>query len=389
MEASHARARLGNAVLTVKDGWSVLHPAGSDTSADALFAYCKEHREALRAAVFSENPLLVRGWDLSHVSHAEHLIFEALGLGKMEIYPRWFISFNERCERLGVAPGGLVQKRLSRNAPDAAPRTMQPPHVEFGLGPHRPRVASFFCEVPPAADGETALFSFPRALELLDPELRRLLHTHGWWTSRSGTVQPATLRHPETGLEGLQLYAFSHGLTALCLDAYQRARAAERPDLPLVDRIVYSGPDSEGLTLVTGDGRKVPLGERRTVQLYRAMFGATRLHTWRQGDVLLFDNVLFGHARMPGRQPRLLHAIFAEEMDTRALRPASAPACVHSAAARKSKGAVAITLSQLGPGGWWIILATVMLFPDWCFQIFGRLLWAVNTSGNRKLGYAS
>jgi len=30
-----------------------------------------------------------------------------------------------------------------------------------------------------------------------------------------------------------------------------------------------------------------------------------------------------------------------------------------------------------------------MLFPDWCFQIFGRLLWATNSSGNRKLGYAS
>ena len=56
MEAS-ARARLGNAVLTVKDGWSVLHPAGSDTSADALFAYCKEHREALRA-VFSRTRCL-------------------------------------------------------------------------------------------------------------------------------------------------------------------------------------------------------------------------------------------------------------------------------------------------------------------------------------------
>ena len=88
MEASHARPRLGNAVLTVNDGWSVLQPAGGDASADALFAYCKEHREPLRAAIFSENPLLVRGWDLSHVSHAEHLIFEALGLGKMEIYPR-------------------------------------------------------------------------------------------------------------------------------------------------------------------------------------------------------------------------------------------------------------------------------------------------------------
>ena len=67
MEASHARPRLGNAVLTVNDGISVLQPAGGDASADALFAYCKEHREPLRAAIFSENPLLVRGWDLSHV----------------------------------------------------------------------------------------------------------------------------------------------------------------------------------------------------------------------------------------------------------------------------------------------------------------------------------
>lgn len=55
-------------------------------------------------------------WDVQHVAQAEEVVFEALGFGKMESYPPWFVAFNARCERLGVAPGGLVQKELSRTA---------------------------------------------------------------------------------------------------------------------------------------------------------------------------------------------------------------------------------------------------------------------------------
>jgi hypothetical protein len=186
-------------------------------------------------------------WEVEHVSQAEVVIFEALGLGKMESYPAWFVAFNARCERLGVAPGGLVQKKLSRTAPEAAPVTMQPPHVEFGLGPHRPRVAAFFCEQPPAEAGGTALFSLPRAIELMPPSLHAKLRRHGWWSPlpltptptltltltrhgwwspRSGVVQPATLRHPESGLETLQLYAFSHGQVRGKVQARARARAS-------------------------------------------------------------------------------------------------------------------------------------------------------------------
>ena len=203
-----------------------------------------------------------------------------------------------------------------RNALDAAPRTMQPPHVEFGLGPHRPRVASFFCEVPPAADGETALFSFPRALERLDPELRRLLHTHGWWTSRRHRAA-RDAAPPGNGARGaatLRLQPWPDGALPRRVSAGARRRAA-RPPARRPDCLLGAGQRGTD----AGDGRRAQgaAGERGTVQLYRAMFGATRLHTWRQGDVLLFDNVLFGHARMPGQLPRLLHAI-AEEMDTRA-----------------------------------------------------------------------
>ena len=37
-------------------------------------------------------------------------------------------------------------------------------------------------------------------------------------------------------------------------------------------------------------------------------------------DIFLFDNVLYGHMRMPGAPPRKLHALFAEEIDSRSLR---------------------------------------------------------------------
>ena len=104
-------------------------------------------------------------------------------------------------------------------------------------------------------------------MEALPAELLAKLRAHGWWTPRSGVVQPATLRHPETGRETLQLYSFSHGQTQLALEArclcparlplpappppppppprpqaYHLARQ-KRPELPQVDKILYSGPD--------------------------------------------------------------------------------------------------------------------------------------------------
>ena len=146
------------AQLATRDGWAILEPTGTDASLELLCEWCRQRRASLRATLFSESALLLRGWEIEHVSQAEAIIFEALGFGQMESYPPWFVAFNARCERLGVAPGGLVQKDRSRTAPEAAPVTMQPPHIEFGLGPHRPRVAGFFCEQPPAEAGGTALF---------------------------------------------------------------------------------------------------------------------------------------------------------------------------------------------------------------------------------------
>ena len=184
------------AQLATRDGWAILEPTGTDASLELLCEWCRQRRASLRATLFSESALLLRGWEVEHVSQAEAIIFEALGFGQMESYPPWFVAFNARCERLGVAPGGLVQKDRSRTAPEAAPVTMQPPHIEFGLGPHRPRVAGFFCEQPPAEAGGTALFFLPRAIELLPPALHAKLRRCGWWAPAARSFNPSPSPSP-------------------------------------------------------------------------------------------------------------------------------------------------------------------------------------------------
>ena len=376
------------------DGLLLVEPATADASPATLFAWCRENRVHLRAAVFSASSgLLLRGWDLQHCTQAEELIFDAIGFSRMEQYPKWFIDFNTRCERLGVPAGGLVQKRDSRNAPDASPSAIQPPHVEFGLGPKRPRVVAFFCETPPAQAGETALIYFPEAMASLSDTTRELLRTHGWWVPRSGVVQPALLVHPESGLETLQCYTFSHAQTPLVLQAWQQLKAdssaSGRPDLPHIDAVPYSGPDHHEMCAVRADGALAPLGEACSLELCRAMLRTLRLHSWQRGDVLIVDNVLYAHFRMPGRQPRKLHALFAEEIDSRTLRRADAPTCVHAGAAVPAKGAIAVTLSQLGPGGWRSVIWLLSWLPDLLFRLAGQLFWAKNSPGARILGYAA
>lgn len=319
--------------------------------------------------------VLLRGWAMSDVREAEEILFGDIGFAQMELYPETFLAFNRRAKELGVPPGGLTQTKLSRNAPPAQVGAMQTPHVEFGAGPHRPRVVGFFVEVPPAALGATARVYFPDAMAALPPELEKLLRANGWWNPMAEAVQPSILLHPETQRETLQLYSFSRALAPLAHEAYKQLRATTRPDLPIVADIPYEGESDYNLVLVRPDGSRFELERDQVLAYFTALFSTITLHYHQKGDVLLFDNVLYGHMRMPGAPPRKLHALFAEEIDSRSLRTADAPACVHEGAAQPAKGSIAITLGQLGLGGKEWVLWTLLQLPDFYFRILGRLFW--------------
>ena len=66
------------AELATRDGWAILQPTGTDASLELLCEWCRQRRASLRATLFSESALLLRGWEVKHVSQAEAIIFEEL-----------------------------------------------------------------------------------------------------------------------------------------------------------------------------------------------------------------------------------------------------------------------------------------------------------------------
>ena len=56
-------------------------------------------------------------------------------------------------------------------------------------------------------------------------------------------------------------------------------------------------------------------------------------------------------------------------------RPGTAPACVHEGAALHAKGAVDVTLGQLGVGGNMFVLYMTNQLPDFLFKLLGRFAW--------------
>jgi hypothetical protein len=360
------------------DDVTIVSPANNnDNSLQVLREWCAENRDTIcQRFLFQPGGLLLRGWNISQVEEAEQVIFDCLGLSHMELYPEIFIKFNVRAQRLGVAPGGLTQTKLSRDAPKASHGTMQCPHVEFGLGPFRPRIVSFFVQIPPSVGGTTGRVFFPQAIPQLSPKLYDMLQHNGWWNPIAKVIQPSILVHPETGLETLQLYTFSRQLAPVAHQAYVSVRETERPDLPEVLDIPYNGDSDFGITLVRPDGTKFEMPHDMQLELFKAIFSTIRLQSWQKGDLFLFDNILYGHFRMPGEQPRKLHAMFAHEIDTRKLyQQDKAPECVKKGAQQRAKGSIDTTLHQLGAGGNMWILWFVMLLPDKLFQWLGRWAW--------------
>jgi len=281
--------------------------AAQDDDFMVLHDWCNSNRDYLRSIIYSKGGLLLRGWSIHTVKLAEELIFQVLNFPTMELYPKWFIEFNERAGRLGVPAAGLVQTKLSRNVPTAQKKTMQCPHVEFGAGPSRPRAIGFYCEIVAKSGGETGRIYFPDAIKRLSPKLKEKLDRNGWWNPiAKSVVQPSILIHPETGMETLQLYAYSHRIIPNALKAYEEVRV-ERPELPEVKEIFYGGKDKYPLILVNEAGKKMKLSDEEMKEIFKAMFSTTEVFDWQKNDLLLFDNVLYGHFRLPGEQPRKLH----------------------------------------------------------------------------------
>jgi len=220
------------------------------------------------------------------------------------------------------------------------------PHNEHAFSPVFPRKLFFYCDVPAASGGETPIGSGRRILDAISPATRQKFRKKGvmyirnygehlglpWqtvfqtddpadvesycrdhgirWRWKPGgklfteQVGPAFVKHPVTGEELWFNHATFFHVTTLS---------------PVIRETLCSGYAERDLPNHTyyGDGSAI---EPETLDELRGAYEGNMVKfQWRQGDVLLLDNMLVAHAREPFEGSRRILVGMAEPVEARAV----------------------------------------------------------------------
>ncbi|HZG44871.1 MAG TPA: TauD/TfdA family dioxygenase [Allosphingosinicella sp.] len=282
-----------------------------------------------------------RGLEAAREELTRHgaLLFRGWGVEELDAFQRFVDVLSDGAPPFGYAGGASPRQRLS-DAGAVYSSTEYPPemtlslHNELSYADVWPTTLYFFCLVPAQSGGETSIADSRRILAALDPELvetfrrRRLRYVrnlspvkgfgYSWqeafetddpaeaergcarigadfeWQEggvlRVSQIRDATAVHPETGEEVWFNQADGFHPSALLPDVYAAALAE------------VGSEDRFRLNVTYGDGGAV---ERESLDHIRAVLAAETIpHRWQAGDVLVIDNLLTAHGRLPFAGPR-------------------------------------------------------------------------------------
>jgi len=286
--------------------------AENNRSLQALNDSAASNEEFLRAALLRYGALLFRGFEVRSADEFREFVQKFSG--------REFFNYAG-----GAAPRFALQKNVY-NSTEYPPSLALELHNELSYSKIFPRHLYFFCQTAPVSGGETTLGDSRRILRKIHPQIARLFKTrrvlyerhlkaekgagYSWqeafetddrravedicgqtgsdfeWLPnnvlRLRQIRPATATHPETGEEVWfnQAHGFHQSaLDAETLDAFRAA--GEKPRLNS-----YFGDGSPICAFVLEDVRRVLREE-------------TIPHRWQASDILVLDNILTAHGRLP------------------------------------------------------------------------------------------
>jgi alpha-ketoglutarate-dependent taurine dioxygenase len=320
----------------------------SDASLEKMVGFFSAHADTIKRQLREEGVLLFRGLPLSQPSEYERIL-EAL---EYDLY---------RTNYGGASPRSNVTQKTFVSTEAPAPFIIGL-HTEFCYQTTRPEMISFFCVEPAAGYGETPLFDLSAIWRALDAPLReRLLkdgllyrrrffaekswiNFHKTWRETFATEDksvveaflkgegmsfqwderenlstelrvPAALTDPVTGDPCLSITMFNADSIVFNLRHFkERYPFALRKALEWFVRYEYRDRNAF-LQVLHGDGQ--PFTKAENHQIQRAAWAHAVVFPWRKGDLLLIDNVRFGHARLNVRKPRRLIAAMANAYDVR------------------------------------------------------------------------
>jgi len=282
-----------------------------------VLAYLRDHAAALAGELHRHGALLLRGFAIA----SARAVQEAVRL----FAPRL-------CDYAGGdSPRQLVADKVytSTSYPAALPI---PLHNEMSYTRDYPAVVAFYCEVPPAAAGETPLADCRQVLRALPAALverfrtRRVRYIQNLHAGAGiGRSWQETFETPDRATVEAILRA--RGADFAWRDG--SLRVAETVD-PIVTHVPSGAPvffcqahlwhvsslDDRTRTALLkvvkeddlyhactfGDG--TPIAEADLAEIRRAFDAATVAVPWQKHDLLLVDNVLVAHGRRPFRGDR-------------------------------------------------------------------------------------
>ena len=299
----------------------VVGPGGAgECDFASLLAACSTERGRLRALLLESGALLFRGFDVR--SSAE--------------FGSFLRAFSGR-ESLGYAGGASPRTGLGSGvytSTEYPPHYAIPLHNELSYSHAWPEHVYLFCHTPPRRGGETPVGDSRRILESVARETlarfkaKGVLYVrnfHGgdgrpglsWqaafetdsraeveahcrrgdarieWLDgdrlRVRQVRPATALHPLTGEEVWFNQADGFHASVMGADAYRElAATTAEEDFPA--------------NAYFGDGTPFDVAELEAVRASVRAEAVT--FAWRRGDLLVLDNLLAAHGRMPFEGPR-------------------------------------------------------------------------------------
>ncbi|WP_271220678.1 TauD/TfdA family dioxygenase [Streptosporangium carneum] len=296
------------------DGWKPceLDPAGAGVAANAEgLVDCLRAAGDLGDLLAREKAVVFRGFGVQ-----EHTLDQVMDL----LLPN----------RLAYVHGNSPRTKVGKNVYTS---TEYPPeftismHNELSYARRWPARLLFFCAKAPATGGATPVVDGARWLEALDPEVRQafaggvryLQNLHdgygfgkswqdtfetdareeveaflaeseadwkwrpdgGLWVSQ---LRPATVRHPVTGAE-------------VWFNQFDQWHPAGLGDETAAELSAILPQDELPQSVTFADGSPIP-GEYAVQVRDRGLEAAVDVD-WREGDLLLIDNVLVGHGRRP------------------------------------------------------------------------------------------
>ncbi len=326
VQAPAGRVRMGT-LAEGRDFPALIEPIGGDLDA---VAWAREHRGAIEALLLKHGGILFRDFGLKT--------------------PQDFEAFAEAIEPgLYGGYGDLPKKEGGRNTYRSTPypeREMILYHNESSHLERWPRKQWFFCELPspvggatPIVDGREMLRRLPSAL-VDELERKQLLYVRtftrrldvSWqdffktdsrdevqakleaagiewrWLAndelQTRTRCPAVIKHPVSGERVFFNQVQLHHVSCLVPDVRE-------------DLLAMVGMDRMPRQVYHGDGS--PISDETMAVIGQAYEACAVRFQWRQGDVIMLDNMLAAHARDPYEGPRKIVVAMGDMFERSAL----------------------------------------------------------------------